>query len=221
MNPVETQVLLVDDHEIVRHGLAAYVASTSDLRVWRSAASAAEALELLRADPETLPDVAVLDVRLPDMDGISLCREIRAEFPSVGCLMLSSFTNQDSVFGALLAGAAGYVPKDAPLEDVMTAIREVAAGRSLLDPALTAQVLDRIRQQDRKMGTEALTDSERRVLDLISTGMTNREISAELHLAEQTVKNYVSSLLSKLGMKRRTQAAIYAVDLQREVEETE
>ena len=209
------KVLFVDDHEIVRHGLVAYMESEPDLELWHSTGTATEALAALRNGSD-LPDVAVLDVRLPDIDGISLCRDIRTEFPAVQCLMLSSFSNQDAVFGALMSGASGFVLKETRLEELMEAIREIAAGRSLLDPELTAGVLEKIRAGDRKVGAQKLTDGERRVLDLVSRGMTNREISNELHLAEQTVKNYVSVILSKLGMKRRTQAAIYAANLKHE-----
>ena len=214
------KVLLVDDHEIVRHGLEAYFQSESGLEMWHSVGNAADALDKLASSSE-LPDVAVLDVRLPDVDGISLCRDIRAGFPSVHCLMLSSYSNQDAVFGALMSGASGFVLKETRLEELVGAIKEVAAGRSLLDPEVTSRVLEKIRADDRKVGTQKLTDSESKVLELISRGMTNREISEELHLAEQTVKNYVSTILSKLGMKRRTQAAIYAANLKRdEADET-
>lgn len=210
MSPDDTKVLLVDDHEIILHGLREFIASTPGIRVCATAGSAAEALEAIEHD---CPDVALLDVRLPDMDGITLCREIRANSPDVKCLMFSSFGNQDAMFEAIIAGASGYILKDARLDEVARAISTVAAGGSVLDPELTERVLDKLRLGSAVEGPEKLTDQERRVLDLMASALTNREIAAEMHLAEQTVKNYVSSILSKLGLRGRTEAAVYAANL--------
>ena len=207
-----TKVLLVDDHEIILHGLREFIASTPGITVCATADSAGAALEAI---DDECPDVALLDVRLPDMDGITLCREIRADWPDVKCLMFSSFGNQDAILEAIVAGASGYILKDARLDEVARAISTVAAGGSILDPELTARVLARIRSGDPEAGPGKLTAQERRVLDLMADALTNREIAAELHLAEQTVKNYVSSILSKLGLRGRTEAAVYAANLRR------
>lgn len=209
------RVFLVDDHEIVLNGLSEYIGWIPDLSVVGKVTSAEEALRTIgSADP----DVAVLDVRLPDMDGITLCREIRATHPRVKCLMLSSYASQDTMLEAIISGASGYVLKEARLAKVVDAIRSVGAGKTLLDPALTQKVLDRIRSVNREEGITSLTSQEERVLDLMALGLTNREISEQLYLAEQTVKNYVSVILSKLGM-RRTEAAVYASNLKRNREE--
>lgn len=178
-----------------------------DIDVIGEAGTAAEALVRI---PATRPQVAVLDVRLPDGSGVEVCREIRSQLPEVRCLMLTSFSDDEALFDAIMAGASGYVLKDIRGSDLVGAVRDVAAGKSLLDPAATARVLERLRGGTR--GDErlaALSDQERRILDLIGEGMTNRQIGTEMHLAEKTVKNYVSSLLAKLGMERRTQAAAY------------
>lgn len=178
-----------------------------DIDVIGEAGTAAEALVRI---PATRPQVAVLDVRLPDGNGVEVCREIRSQLPEVRCLMLTSFSDDEALFDAIMAGASGYVLKDIRGSDLVGAVRDVAAGKSLLDPAATARVLERLRGGTR--GDErlaALSDQERRILDLIGEGMTNRQIGTEMHLAEKTVKNYVSSLLAKLGMERRTQAAAY------------
>lgn len=178
-----------------------------DIDVVGEAGTAAEALVRI---PATHPQVAVLDVRLPDGSGVEVCREIRSQLPDVRCLMLTSFSDDEALFDAIMAGASGYVLKDIRGSDLVGAVRDVASGKSLLDPAATARVLERLRGGNR--GDErlaALSDQERRILDLIGEGMTNRQIGTEMHLAEKTVKNYVSSLLAKLGMERRTQAAAY------------
>lgn len=178
-----------------------------DIDVVGEAGTAEEALVRI---PATRPQVAVLDVRLPDGSGVEVCREIRARLPDVRCLMLTSFSDDEALFDAIMAGASGYVLKDIRGSDLVGAVRDVAAGKSLLDPAATARVLERLRGGTR--GDErlaALSDQERRILDLIGEGMTNRRIGTEMHLAEKTIKNYVSSLLAKLGMERRTQAAAY------------
>ncbi|WP_406297691.1 response regulator transcription factor [Embleya sp. NBC_00888] len=201
------RVFLLDDHEVVRRGVHELLSLEDDIDVIGEAGTAAEALVRI---PATRPQVAVLDVRLPDGNGVEVCREIRSQLPEVRCLMLTSFSDDEALFDAIMAGASGYVLKDIRGSDLVGAVRDVAAGKSLLDPAATARVLERLRGGTR--GDErlaALSDQERRILDLIGEGMTNRQIGTEMHLAEKTVKNYVSSLLAKLGMERRTQAAAY------------
>ena len=205
------RLLLIDDHEVVLRGLCEYFESESDLVVAGAAGNAAEALSLLG---EVNPDVAIIDLRLPDMDGITLCRELRARHPDLACLILSSFADESAVVDAILAGAAGYILKDAPLREVSEAIRQVARGDFIIEPGITERVLARLRG-DSTPAVDRLTAQEQRVLSLITEGLTNREIAERMFLAEQTVKNYVSSLLAKLGLKRRTQAARYAQDLDR------
>ena len=207
------RVFLLDDHEVVRRGVHELLSVEPGLEIVGEAANAAEALARI---PAVRPDVAVLDVRLPDASGVEVCREIRSQDPSVKCLMLTSFADDEALFDAIMAGAAGYVLKVIRGTDLITAIRDVAAGRSLLDPVATAQVLERLRQGGGREGSDAdgeslaaLTDQERRILGLIGEGLTNRQIGERLRLAEKTVKNYVSRLLAKLGMERRTQAATY------------
>lgn len=205
------RVFLLDDHEIVRRGLADLIGLESDLQVVGEASSKTEALHRI---PAARPQVAVLDVRLPDGSGVEVCREIRSEFPDIRCLMLTSYADDEALFDAIMAGASGYVLKEIRGTDLISAIRQVAAGKSLLDPVATARVLDRIRkgdQQDERL--RGLSDQERRILHLIGEGMTNRQIGESMHLAEKTVKNYVSSMLAKLGMERRTQAAAFAARL--------
>lgn len=205
------RVFLLDDHEIVRRGLADLIGLESDLQVVGEASSKTEALHRI---PAARPQVAVLDVRLPDGSGVEVCREIRSEFPDIRCLMLTSYADDEALFDAIMAGASGYVLKEIRGTDLISAIRQVAAGKSLLDPVATARVLDRIRkgdQQDDRL--RGLSDQERRILHLIGEGMTNRQIGESMHLAEKTVKNYVSSMLAKLGMERRTQAAAFAARL--------
>ena len=202
-----TSVFLLDDHEIVRRGLADLLNLEDDLEVVGEAGSVAEAIARI---PAVRPDVAVLDVRLPDGSGVEVCREIRDTMPEVRCLMLTSYSDDEALFDAIMAGASGYVLKEIRGTDLVDAIRQVAAGRSLLDPVATQRVLDRLRrveQHDERL--DALTDQEAKILDLIGEGLTNRQIGERLHLAEKTVKNYVSSLLAKMGMERRTQAAAY------------
>lgn len=205
------RVFLLDDHEIVRRGLADLIGLESDLAVVGEASSKAEALHRM---PAARPDVAVLDVRLPDGSGVEVCREIRSAFPEIHCLMLTSYADDEALFDAIMAGASGYVLKEIRGTDLVTAIRQVAAGKSLLDPVATQRVLDRIRrtdQQDDRL--QGLSEQERRILTLIGEGMTNRQIGQAMHLAEKTVKNYVSSMLAKLGMERRTQAAAFVARL--------
>ncbi|MEU8131986.1 response regulator transcription factor [Streptodolium elevatio] len=204
---VTIRVFLLDDHEVVRRGVFELLSLEADIEVVGEAGTAAEALVRI---PATRPQVAVLDVRLPDGSGVEVCREIRASMPDVRCLMLTSFSDDEALFDAIMAGAAGYVLKDIRGSDLVGAVRDVASGKSLLDPVATARVLERLRgggRQDDRLAS--LSEQERKILDLIGEGMTNRQIGGELHLAEKTVKNYVSSLLAKLGMERRTQAAAY------------
>jgi two-component system response regulator DevR len=201
------RIFLLDDHELVRRGLHELLSLEDDLEVVGEAASAHEALARI---PATTPDVAVLDVRLPDGSGVEVCREIRSSFPDVHCLMLTSYADDEAMVDALLAGAGGYVLKDIRGADLVGAVRRIAAGESLLDPKATERVLNRLRSGptgDNRL--QGLTGQERRILELIGEGLTNRQIGERLHLAEKTVKNYVSSLLAKLGMERRTQAAAY------------
>ncbi|MBO0713147.1 MAG: response regulator transcription factor [Acidimicrobiales bacterium] len=205
------RVFLLDDHEVVRDGLRALIDSEDDLVVTGESATASEALARI---PTAQPDVAVLDVRLPDGNGVEVCREIRSRWPGIACLMLTSFADDEALFASIMAGAAGYVLKQVRGTDLVNAIRAVGAGESLLDPVLTERVLDRIRtgpESDERMAS--LSPQERRILDLLAQGMTNRQIGAQMFLAEKTVKNYVSNLLAKLGMSRRTEAAVYAATL--------
>ncbi len=203
-------MFLLDDHEIVRRGVRELLEAEDDLQVVGEASTAQQAYELL---PTTTPNVAVLDVRLPDGDGIEVCREIRSEHPEIACLMLTSFADDEAVFSAILAGAAGYVLKQVRGTDLVDAVRRVGRGESILDPFSTDRVLERLRQPPEPDELAGLTNQERRVLDLIAEGMTNRQIGEQLFLAEKTVKNYVSNLLAKLGMSRRAEAAAYAARL--------
>jgi two-component system response regulator DevR len=206
------RVFLLDDHEVVRKGVLALLSTNSDITVVGEAGTAAEALALV---PDLRPDVAVLDVRLPDGDGVQVCRELRAGMPELACLMLTSYADDEALFQSVLAGASGYVLKEVRGGDLVRAIRVVAQGGSLLDPTATSQVLARLRSGGSAAGGQLneLTDQERKVLDLIGEGLTNRQIAERLFLAEKTIKNYVSSLLAKLGMRRRTQAAVLATEL--------
>jgi len=205
------RVFLLDDHEIVRRGVKELLEADGDLEVVGEAGTAAEALARI---PPTRPNVAVLDVRLPDGDGVQVCREIRSAHPDIQCLMLTSFADDEALFQAIMAGASGYVLKQIKGADVVEAVRSVAAGRSLLDPSVTARVVERLRKGSEEDELLArLSPQERNILRLIADGLTNRQIAEHVHLAEKTVKNYVSNLLSKLGMERRTQAAVYAARL--------
>jgi two-component system, NarL family, response regulator DevR len=208
-------VFLLDDHEVVRRGLLQLLDTEQDLAVVGEAGTAAQALARI---PVLLPDVAILDVRLPDGEGISVCREIRSSIERPpACLMLTSYSDDEALFGAIMAGAAGYVLKQVTGSDLVSAVRTLAAGGSLLDPGVVATVLARLRrgggEQDPRYAT--LTPQERRILELITQGLTNREIAGQLRLAEKTVKNYVSALLHKLGVAHRTEAAVYATRRQR------
>ncbi|SCK37770.1 two component transcriptional regulator, LuxR family [Streptomyces sp. AmelKG-E11A] len=207
-------VFLLDDHEVVRRGVHEMLSGEDDIEVVGEAGTAAEALARI---PAVRPDVAVLDVRLPDGSGVEVCREIRSADESVKCLMLTSFADDEALFDAIMAGASGYVLKAIRGNELLSAVREVAAGKSLLDPVATGRVLERLRDGGRDKGDAklaSLTEQERKILDLIGEGLTNRVIGERLHLAEKTIKNYVSSLLSKLGMERRSQAAAYVARIQ-------
>lgn len=211
-----TTVFLVDDHEIVRRGLAQLIHSVPDLEVVGEAGTVRDALRRIAA---TRPDVAVLDVRLPDGSGIDLCRDIRSAQPEVSCLILTAFDDDNALRAAVLAGASGYVLKDVRSGSLVAAIRDAAAGKTVQPAELmrrTAQALHSQRAPDAAPITPDLTLRERQVLELIAEGLTNRDIGARLGLAEKTVKNYVSALLAKLGMERRTQAAVYGAEQRRE-----
>jgi len=210
-----TRVFLLDDHELVRRGVRDLVSAEDDIIVVGEAATGEDALQRI---PAAKPDVAVLDVRLGETTGgtgttgIQVCREVRSAHPEIACVMLTSYADDEALFASIMAGAAGYVLKQIRGSDLVDAIRRVAAGESLLDPAVTARVLERLRSPVADP-LAALTPQERRILDLITEGMTNRQIGEEMFLAEKTVKNYVSHLLTKLGMERRTEAAAYAATL--------
>jgi DNA-binding NarL/FixJ family response regulator len=202
------RVFLLDDHEIVRTGLRSLLEAEDDFVVVGEASTAAEALARI---PPTRPHVAILDVRLPDGSGIDVCRDIRSGAPDIACIMLTSYADDEALFAAVMAGASGYVLKQVGGSNLVDDVRRVASGRSLLDPALVAQVVERLQDGPAEDPLLAgLTPQERRILDLVAEGQTNRQIAAALFLAEKTVKNYVSNLLAKLGMERRTQAASYA-----------
>jgi two-component system response regulator DevR len=207
---VTVRVFLLDDHEVVRRGVRELLEAEDDLEVVGEAGTAEEAYARI---PATKPDVAILDVRLPDGDGVEVCRELRSTHPEIACLMLTSFADDEALFSAIMAGAAGYVLKQVRGTDLVDGVRRVGRGESLLDPSLITRVLERLRQPPDPDALAGLTDQERRVLDLIAEGMTNRQIGEQLFLAEKTVKNYVSNLLAKLGMSRRTEAAAYAARL--------
>jgi two-component system response regulator DevR len=204
------RVFLLDDHEIVRRGLRELLEHEDDFEVVGEAGTAEEAVGRI---PATRPDVALLDVRLPDGDGIEVCRDIRSRHDEIACLMLTSYADDEAVYASIMAGAAGYVLKQVRGTDLMDAVRRVAAGESLLDPAVTARVLDRLRQRSSDDELAGLTDQERKLLGLIAEGLTNRQIGERMYLAEKTIKNYVSNLLAKLGMSRRSEAAAYAARL--------
>ena len=207
------RVFLLDDHEIVRRGIADLLDAESDVTVVGEAGTAAEAL---RRIPAVQPDVAILDARLPDGSGIDVCRDIRSALPKVRCLILTSYDDNDAIFAAVMAGASGYLLKEIRGSSLVDAIRQVAAGKSLLDPAVTERLLNRLRggaPHDPRL--TSLTEREREILSLITDGLTNKQIGERLFLAEKTVKNYVSGLLAKLGMQRRTQAAVYGSQLRR------
>jgi DNA-binding NarL/FixJ family response regulator len=206
-----TRVFLLDDHEIVRRGLRELLDAEDDLEVVGEASTAEEALSRI---PATRPDVAVLDVRLGEGSGVEVCRDVRSAHPEIHCLMLTSYADDEALFDAIMAGAAGYVLKQVRGGELVAGIRRVAAGESLLDPLVTTRVLERLRrapEEDERFA--GLTEQEGKILDLLAEGKTNRQIGVDLFLAEKTVKNYVSNLLAKMGMQGRTEAAVYAARL--------
>jgi two-component system, NarL family, response regulator DevR len=201
-------VFLLDDHEIVRRGVRDLLEAEGDIEVIGEASTEAQAVGRVHALD---PDVALLDVRLEEGNGVEACREIRSRHPRTACLILTSYADDDALFQAIMAGAAGYVLKQIRSTDLVDAVRRVAAGQNLLDPTVTARVLERLRHgpdQDERIAH--LSEQERQVLELLSEGLTNRQIAERLHLAEKTIKNYVTAVLSKMGMARRTEAAVYA-----------
>jgi DNA-binding NarL/FixJ family response regulator len=212
------RVFLMDDHEVVRRGVRDLLEAESDITVVGEAGTAAEALARV---PALVPDVAVLDVRLPDGDGVSVCRDIRSALPEVACLMLTSFGDDEALFDAIMAGAAGYVLKQIRGSDLIGAVRTVASGESLLDPGAAGEVMARMRGKTTAQADplDGLTPQERKILALIGDGLTNRQIGEQMFLAEKTVKNYISALFAKLGMERRTQAAAYAARIFEDHEE--
>jgi DNA-binding NarL/FixJ family response regulator len=200
-------VFLLDDHEVVRRGVRELLEAEPDITIVGEAGTAESALARI---PALRPDVAVLDVRLPDGDGVSVCREIRSKMPEVACLMLTSFGDDEALFDAIMAGAAGYVLKQIRGTDLVGAVRTVASGQSMLDPQAAGRLMASMRKPAKADPLAALTPQERRILELIGEGLTNRQIGERLFLAEKTVKNYISAMFAKLGMERRTQAAAYA-----------
>jgi two-component system, NarL family, response regulator DevR len=206
------RVFLVDDHEVVRRGVRGLLEAEDDIEVVGEAGTVEEALSRI---PPTRPDLALLDVRLPDGDGVELCRELRSRHPEIQALMLTSFDDDEALFNAMMAGAGGYVLKQVRGSDLIDNVRRVAAGQSTLDAGLTSKLLHRLRRQnDEDEDIARLTEQERRILELLAEGLTNRQIADRMILAEKTVKNYVSNLLAKLGMQRRTEAAVYAARLE-------
>lgn len=209
------KVFLVDDHEVVRRGLIDLLSADSELDVIGEAGSVAQALSQI---PALQPDVAVLDVRLPDGNGIELCRDLLSKMPDLRCLMLTSFTSDEAMLNAILAGASGYVVKDIKGMELAKAIKDVGAGRSLLDNRAAAALMSKLRgAAERSDPLSGLTEQERVLLGLLAEGLTNKQIASRMFLAEKTVKNYVSRLLAKLGMERRTQAAVFASRLDQQV----
>jgi DNA-binding NarL/FixJ family response regulator len=205
------RVFLLDDHEVVRRGVHDLLDAEPDLTVVGEAGTAEQALVRI---PALRPQVAVLDVRLPDGDGVSVCRELRSRMPGLACLMLTSFDDEEALLDAIMAGASGYVLKQITGTDLVNAVRTVASGQSMLDPGATARVMARLRggpvQEEQRQGLPGLTEREREILALVGEGLTNREIGKRLYLAEKTVKNNISRLLAKLGVERRVQAAVIA-----------
>jgi two-component system response regulator DevR len=209
--PMTIRIFVLDDHELVRTGLQTLLECEEDMEVVGQAATAQLGLEEIAT---LQPDVAILDVRLPDGSGIEVCREIRSAYPQIACLMLTSYADDEALFSAIMAGAAGYVLKEIGGSDLIGDIRRVSQGQSLIDATLSKDIFDRLRKtQKTEARLSSLSAQERRVLDLIAQGRSNRQIAEEIFLAEKTVKNYVSSLLSKLGMQRRTEAGVYAAIL--------
>lgn len=208
------RIFLLDDHEIVRRGIAELLSAQDGFEIVGEAETAEQARNRI---PAVKPDVAILDARLPDGSGIDVCRDIRSALPSTYCLILTSYDDQDAVLAAVLAGASGYILKEVRASGIVDAVRQVAMGRSLIDPSVVEQVMSRIRDGSptgNKMAS--LSEREREVLELIADGLSNRQIGERLFLAEKTVKNYVSGLLAKLGMQRRTQAAVFGAEARRD-----
>lgn len=207
-----TRVFILDDHELVRNGLRSVIDAAEDMEVVGEAGTAEEALRRL---PAVRPNVAILDLRLPDGSGVEVCREVRSRMPQTACVILTSFADEEALLTAVMAGAAGYLLKEIKTTTLVDDLRRVAAGGSLLDPVVTQRVIDRMRAgSEEDPGLSQLTAQERRVLDLIAEGKTNRQIADSLFLAEKTVKNYVTNILMKLGLERRTEAAVYATRVQ-------
>ncbi|GAA2272032.1 response regulator transcription factor [Streptomyces atrovirens] len=209
------RVFLLDDHEVVRRGVHDLLNDEPDITVVGEAATAEQALVRV---PALRPQVAVLDVRLPDGDGVSVCRELRSAMPDLACLMLTSFDDEEALLDSIMAGASGYVLKQIRGSDLVTAVRTVASGQSLLDPSATTRLMARLRQEQQPQPEPetlpGLTEREREILALIGEGLTNRQIGQRLYLAEKTVKNHISRLLAKLGVERRIQAAVIATQAQ-------
>jgi two-component system, NarL family, response regulator DevR len=206
------RVFLLDDHEVVRRGVRELLETQDDFEVVGEASTAEEAVSRI---PPTQPDVAIVDMRLPDGNGVEVCREVRSRDAGIQCLILTSFADDEALFDSIMAGAAGYLLKQIKGTDLIDAVRRVSSGQSLLDPEITARVLERLRkgpEEDERLAR--LSEQERKILDLIAEGLTNRQIAERMFLAEKTVKNYVSNLLAKLGMERRTEAAVFAARLQ-------
>ena len=202
-------ILIVDDHDIVRKGLAMLVSRQEDLSVVAEAGTVAEAVEKAR---ESAPDVVVMDIRLPDGSGIEACRDIRDENGDVKVLMLTSHSDEEAVMGSIMAGASGYLLKEIRSQEIVDAIRKVGSGQSLLDPTVTANVLDRVRRGKEEDVLAQLTDQEQKILELIADGQTNREIAGQIDLRDKTVKNYVSNILGKLEVSRRSQAVAFLAE---------
>ena len=207
-NP-KLKILIVDDHDIVRKGLAMLISRQEDLFVVAEAGTVAEAVEKAR---ESVPDVVVMDIRLPDGTGIEACRDIRDENADVKVLMLTSYSDEEAVMGSIMAGASGYLLKEIRSQEIVEAIRQVGAGQSLLDPTVTAGVLERARRGKEEDVLIQLTDQEQKILELISEGQTNREIAGQINLSGKTIKNYVSNILGKLEVSRRSQAAAFLAE---------
>jgi DNA-binding NarL/FixJ family response regulator len=215
--PVTLKVFLLDDHEVVRAGLRTLLEATDDIVVVGEGSTVEEALARI---PSTKPNVAILDVRLPDGTGVQVCRDIRSSHPEIACIMLTSYADDDALLASVMAGAAGYLLKRVGKVNLVDAVRRAGAGKSLHDPVLAERVLDRLREgptMDPRIAS--LTPQERRILDLIAQGQTNRQIADSMYLAEKTIKNYMSNLLAKLGMESRTQAATFAARLEERSEQ--
>ena len=200
----QLKILIVDDHDIVRRGLAMLISRQEDLSVVAEAGTVAEAVEKAR---ESVPDVVVMDIRLPDGSGIEACRDIRDENSDIKVLMLTSYSDEEAVMGSIMAGASGYLLKEIRSQEIVDAIRTVGSGKSLLDPIVTASVLERVRRGKEEDVLAQLTEQEQKILELIADGQTNQEIAGQINLSDKTVKNYVSNILGKLEVSRRSQAA--------------